>query len=314
MPTLYLETKDRPKTEEGLVSDVIRHWHSRHLHSKALVLCDDPVQFVKLAKKQWLRLMQRAQQERLKTVDADAILDLTYAITRMQHVTISEKLPHAQPAAHLWAIRPGDIQHGELPVTCRSIYIATGLSPTEHQALLAACGSHGLIVDYCVGPHTWQLAPKTDLEAKVNEAWEELATFFAHHNINTELLVRDTHNIDAIDDALDTLLDVSSSFLRHMHHFQEVLFLAEPLSIDHATKKQYDMANSLARRVAALSPNVFSRFLTQSLDDETFYLQDKALQKIRQEQLQEKLARHRTAGRNNLVRALERAFMANFSV
>ena len=74
-PLAYVETKRPPKTESGLSASVISHWQSRFLYGKALIINEHPEAFARLAMRQWATQMQRLQQERAHTHDADTLLN-----------------------------------------------------------------------------------------------------------------------------------------------------------------------------------------------------------------------------------------------
>ncbi|HEX6462045.1 MAG TPA: hypothetical protein VFZ58_02095 [Candidatus Saccharimonadales bacterium] len=305
--TTYLENREQLQSPAILASDIARHWQSRYAHSKAVVICEHPHTLLKNIEKQWLRLTSQLQQKRLRTAGADEILELTYAITRMQHIAFAVCLPAQRPSAHMWLMRPHETI-GELASTCRSIYVTCRTPQIEE--LLEHVSAHSLVIDYADNSWPAFTRSKIELEEKVYDAWNELHTFFIQHDIDISAITySNSYNAENIDNAIDTLIDVSSSFLRHAHHFQEMLQLAEPLQLEHNAKQQYEAANLLARRVAALSPNVFGRFISQALDDETFYLQDRSLEVFRRESTKATIAYHQKAGRNNLARALERAFL-----
>ncbi|HEU5121552.1 MAG TPA: hypothetical protein VFT59_01800 [Candidatus Saccharimonadales bacterium] len=310
IPLAYLETKRPPKTDTALASNIIQHWHARHLYGKALCITTSPEHYAKLARKRWLSLMQTLQKERTQTTDADKLLNLTHSITRMQQMIITINSPHEYPAAHLWFITSENLHTTELPRTCRTIYITEHLNHTAQAMLYEILPAHSLVVDYANNTD-WQLTPKIALEDKVHHAWQELNTFLEQQNIYISRLLNEQHSIDSIDDALDSLLDRSSSLLRHARQFQEVLHLAQPLSLTYVQKQQYDLANMLARRVALLTPGVMHHSFIQA-DNDTFSLYDiVSPQKHNRESLAETVARHLAAGRTNLAKALKTAFVNN---
>jgi len=306
---LFLETKTPPKTEVILAGSIVQHWQARHLYSKALVVCDSPEPFLKLAKKRWMNAMQQMQHERTQTVDAEKLLQLTHAITRMQQVTMVAQPPHEQPSAHFWCITPAQLEHTELPRACRSLYTNSPLDTKMRAHIYDILPTYSLVVDFTQSPD-WQLPSKKILEDKVHAAWQELSAFFATYEIDTRRLVLEQGTIDALDDALDTLLDVSNSFLRHARQFQEALHLAQPLALDHATMQQYEIANTLARQVSMLSPSMLHHSFIQN-SNENFMLYDVPAPNISRESLTVAIARHVSAGRKNLARALESAFVNN---
>ena len=310
-PLAYIETKHLPKNESGLASSVVSHWQNRFLYGKAIILTNDPATFAKLAKKQWTAQMQRLQVERAHTHDADKLLNITHTITRMQQMTIAAEAPHELPAAHFWCIKPNKIFQTELPRTCHTTYIACDLGEALREHFYTMLLPHSLVIDF--SNNQLQLEPKHTLDMKVQVAWEELQTFLEKHNINIKTLVQNRHNIEVFDDALDNLLDKSSAFLRHARQFQEALHLAQPLQSTHLAKQEYELANILARRVNMLTPGIVHHSFFQS-ENESFSLFDATGQKITRESLSEVIARHTEAGRKNLAKALETAFVNNLFV
>lgn len=307
-PLAYVETKRSPKSESGLSTSVISHWQSRFLYGKAIIITEQPEAFAKLARKHWLSLMQRLQQERTHTHDADKLLSITHSITRMQQMAITPEAPHEFPAAHFWCTTPEKVLQTELPRTCHTVYISVALGSDAKQHLYSTLLPHSLVVDFSA--NNLQLEPKHTLDMKVHIAWEELLTFLGKHDINIKTLTQNRHNIEVFDDALDNLLDKSSSFLRHARQFQEALHLAQPLQLAHTTKQEYELANILARRVSMLTPGIIHHSFFQN-ENETFSLFDATGQKITRESLSVAITRHINAGRKNLAKALETAFVNN---
>lgn len=310
-PLAYVETKRSPKSESGLSTSVISHWQSRFLYGKAVIITEQPEAFARLARKHWLSFMQRLQQERAHTHDADKLLNITHSITRMQQMVITPEAPHEFPAAHFWCITPEKVLQTELPRTCHTVYISVALGSDTKQHLYSALLPHSLVVDFSA--NNLQLEPKHTLDMKVHIAWEELLTFLEKHDINIKTLTQNRHNIDVFDDALDNLLDKSSAFLRHARQFQEALHLAQPLQLAHTTKQEYELANILARRVSMLTPGIIHHSFFQN-ENETFSLFDATGQKITRESFSVAITRHINAGRKNLAKALETAFVNNLIV
>lgn len=310
-PPAYIETRRLPKSDSGLASALVSHWQNRFLHGKALLITPHPEIIAKLTQKQWISQMQHLQQERSHTHDADKLLSITHSITRMQQMTVVPEAPHEFPAAHFWCIPPEKMAQTELPRTCHTIYISAPLNKETKQQLYGALLPHSLVVDFSA--NHLQLEPKHVLDMKVQMAWEELLTFLEKHDINIKTLAQNRHNIDVFDDALDNLLDKSSAFLRHARQFQEALHLAQPLQITHITKQEYELASILARRVSMLTPGIIHHSFFQNEND-TFSLFDATGQKTTRESLSATITRHTDAGRKNLAKALETAFVNNLLI
>ena len=119
------------------------------------------------------------------------------------------------------------------------------------------------------------------------------------------------HDIEAMDNALDTLLGIAPRFLRVANEFQRALELARPLRISRSIRQQYDSLVLLAYRVQALSPGTFTQhFLESYNEDDTFFLYDTHKQALMPlgESLENVVLHHRQAGRNHLARALQEKF------
>jgi hypothetical protein len=123
-----------------------------------------------------------------------------------------------------------------------------------------------------------------------------------------------------MDNALDTLLARSHSFLQVADNFHRALELARPLRINQALRRQYDALALLAHRVQALSGDSFTqRFLETYNEDDGFFLYDPGRNSLRRhalarligEPLAEAITRHLAAGRYNLARALRVQVLAS---
>lgn len=301
-----------PATDALFASVIIDNWQTRHLHSKALFITSNYEILIKHMQKRWLSLLQSLQTERTQTVDADRLLTLTYTITRMQQMQMSTSAPSEYPGGHLWSIAPAALFETELPRTCKTIYIGSKLTVEELERLLQLVPPHTVITDY-TSAHTWHLTDKTQLEEKVYNAWQELASFLKANDISLSHLTQTKNNIDHIDDALDTLLNHSSSFLRHARQFQEAFHMAQPLKLTHTQMQEYELVNLLARRVTMLTPGLVHHSFIRP-DNDTFSLYDFLPQVYSRESLTATVQRHISAGRLQLAKALEVAFVNNLPV
>jgi hypothetical protein len=119
----------------------------------------------------------------------------------------------------------------------------------------------------------------------------------------------DPGSIEAIDDALDTLLGGhADAFLQTAGEFQRALELARPLRLSKQVRESYDSLILLAHRVQALTPGAFARqFLEVYNENDSFFFYDPARTHagMGTETLAEAFARHSLAGRHNLARSLK---------
>jgi len=196
----------------------------------------------------------------------------------MQHMRFVAKSPLDDPEAHVFFITPEEFT--ALPNDCLSVYITTPIN--EHRLLpLSRLPSSSLVVEY--GGLGLQLpghpTEKIALEQFALGEWEALITFLEKHSISTSELSADNPlHSRALDEALDSLLDVSSEFLRLSFNFQHALTLAQPLTtIDAEQQKVFDIVMRLAHRVHALTPSILNQYISDGFNNkDSYFLRDRA--------------------------------------
>jgi hypothetical protein len=314
MAKCYFELrKQGARGTDSLVADSMRHLHTRLHLGKAVLITSRDHEMVGPGRKQWNKLTRAIQKQRSATLNADKILKYTHTITRMQHMRFTSKTPLQDPEAEVHFLTPATA--GTMPIHCYTVYVTVPLSLAQAREVIAQLPPEALIVDY--HHHTpWAslgLQAKSELERQVSTEWRQVCQFLETHHINVRLLTpRDSlHDIEAMDDALDTLLSTSHGFMRVANDFQRALEHARPLRISRDTREEYDMIILLAHRVQALSPGIFTqRFLESYNEDDTFFLHDHIRRSLYAgpERLVEAVARHLAAGRPHLAHHLRLAF------
>ncbi len=293
---------------DSIAADIMRHVHSRQHLGKTIVVCENPVVMLSAARKQWLKLSRTIQKQRASTLNADKILKYTHAIARMQHMHFTMKPPLDRPEADIYFLTPDALT--AMPGNCFSLYILDALEPESVTSIVKRLPQDGLIIDY-VHKIDWPklgLEPKNSLEKHVRDQWHAVIEFLELYDIDIKQLRKGPEsNIEAMDDALDTLLSVSQAFIEIANGFQRSLELARPLKIAVETRLQYDVVILLAHRVQALSTSTYSqRFLESYNEDDTFFFYDRVREHMlgSGETLQQAVARHQTHGRIRLAQAL----------
>jgi hypothetical protein len=287
--------------------------HTRQHIGKAVIICDQPVAALAAARRQWLKLSRIIQKQRASTLNADKILKYTHTITHMQHMHFSSKTPLEEPEADVYFLDKSTC--GMMPVHCYSVYFSLPLALHKARDMIEQLPAEALIIDYR-RDMAWAklgLQSKVVLESQVASEWRQMRQFLKSNHIDVSKFMHDgLHNIEVIDDALDTLLGMSHSFLRIANEFQRALELARPLRISRQLRQDYDFLVLLAYRVQALSPGTFTRhFLETYNEDDTFFLHDSGRWRFGNtrwllggDSLAEAVSRHLAAGRNELARAL----------
>jgi len=315
MAKCYFELrKQSARGTDSVAADIMRHLHTRQHIGKVVIVCSQPLPLLAASRKQWLKLSRSLQKQRASTLNADKILKYTHTITHMQHMRFTIKSPLENPDADVYFLKEDycDV----MPLHCFSIYFPTPIKDKQRILhMLEQLPADTLMIDY--NHHTpWAslgLQPKAVLETQVISEWAHVQQFLKENNIHIASLVQDgIHDIEAMDDALDTLLGKSHNFLRLANEFQRALELARPIRITRAKREEYDSLALLAYRVQALSPGVFSqRFLESFNEDDSFFLYDIGKKRFAYtgEPLATAVQRHLAAGRKHLAHSLRQALV-----
>lgn len=308
LPRYFEHRKASARGTDSLAADIARHLHARQYLGKTVIVCEHPTPMLSTVRKQWLKLARTIQKQRASTLNADKILKYTHMITHMQHLRFSTKSPEHEPSADVFVLTSDQLNL--LPAQCFSLYVDVVLKVQSVSNTISQLPADALIIDYR-NHDFWlnqKLQPKKTLEQQVTLEWRQVQHFLDGYSINISTFSENgLTNIEAVDDALDTLLGVSHTFLSLANDFQRALELARPLRLSKHNRQQYDAFILLAHRVQALSPSSFTkRFLQSYNEDDTFFLTDHNMRRKYQstETLSQAIARHTAAGRTNLAQAL----------
>jgi hypothetical protein len=236
-----------------------------------VVVCNEPEVWLAAVRRQWLKLARELQRRRALATDAVEILKFTYTITQMQHMRF-EVGPGAGASgpARMVFLPAGQVEPEA--AGCLSLYVVD--SVTKVEALVRQVGHCGLIIDYVdsLSPDTQGLQPRSELEEMVQERWTALTTYLKSLHVQVAGLVQPIGRTEALDEAIDYLLDESDEFLQLAGSFARSLELARPLELTNQTvRTQYEAVMILAHRVQCLSATGFNdRFLKIYADDTRF--------------------------------------------
>jgi len=294
---------------DSTAADIMRHLHARQHLGKALVICDRPPVTLPAARKQWMKLSRWIQRERASTLNADKILKFTHTIIHMQNMRFSSKSPMEEPEADIYFVTPAQLD--DAPLHCFSIYLTAPLTSAAATAFVGQLPAEALLVDYIheLDWATLGLQSKQVLEQQVLSEWHQLNQFLKQHDIAINTLhTGNLHHVEAMDDALDTLLGKPHEFLRIATEFQHALELARPLRLSQQQRQHYDALMLLAHRVQTLSTTAFNQhFLENYNEDDTFFLYDTTRRRFitTGETMGECVTRHLRLGHHNIVLALQ---------
>lgn len=280
MQQLYFELRNLPDNPPAtLAADIARHLQMRQYLGTAVIICDNSHSILSATRKQWLKGARYLQRLRASTLNAEEILRLTHAIMHMQNMHFVAKSPLDSPDASVFFMTPD--QPIPLPLSCYTIYMTAPVPAATFKKLAKQLPQDSLIVNYSPDKpaEMADMQPKDALEQHLLAKWDYLTTFLKQHGIDpARLVVGNTLQFGAMDEALDILLNISTDFLRESANFQRSINLAQPLStITNSQQKMFEAVTRLAHRVQALTPGNFNNYLVTNFGDsgsETFFLRD----------------------------------------
>jgi len=272
-----------------------------------MVVTDEPLKLLAVVRKQWFKLARGLQRERASTVNAQKILHLTYAVTRMHNLRFVAKTPAMRPDADVFFIDNTELK--QLPPRCFSLYLTTSIPALLLKQTILQLAPQSLIVDYAdtVGDLAQELRPKALLHEQVQTRWQAVLDFFAPLHIDIVTLSSEaTTKPSILDDTIDVLLDYSTEFLQVAGTFQHTLQLAQPFEPGREIQQQYKTLTQLAHRVQTLNTGKLSDYLDFITGDNSFFLRDSGSGfGTQRSELSELFMWHKAAGRFRICEKIE---------
>jgi hypothetical protein len=276
MKQLYIEQRTLQSPTATLAADIARHLQARQHLGAALVVCENPGAVLSAVRKQWLKAARRLLKLRASTLNAEEILRLTHVIMHMQTMQFVARSPADSPDATIFFAQPEQML--PLPDDCYTLYCVAQPPYEATQAMAKKLPQGALIVSY-IGDVGLPAEPKSGLQDHVLVEWNKLVEFLERHDVSpAQLVVGNSLQFTAMDEALDILLGVSDGFLRQAADFQRAINLAQPIHhIAPEQQKVFEAVTRLAHRVQALTPGNFNHYLVHTFDDsarDSFFLRD----------------------------------------
>lgn len=145
MGRIYIEERF-PGGDTSLSWDIAHHLFVRHLCGKALIITDNPNVLLAAVRKQWRSIEGRVMRERSSTLNAARIVRLSEVVADMRNARFVAGDPVAIPDGRVYFTGAKHVA----PVAQHfpTIYVATHLYDSLHQALRERMPYHGLLVIY----------------------------------------------------------------------------------------------------------------------------------------------------------------------
>ncbi len=130
----------------SLAKDLAEEILERGLYGKIAIVTAEPVILLSATRKQWLKLIRRAQRDRSSTLDAAKIAKLSQQIAWMQSCRFSAKVPDDLLEAYVTFARAEDFRR--VPPICQTLYVAYEFEREKLHMLTSWMPKSSLVVIY----------------------------------------------------------------------------------------------------------------------------------------------------------------------
>lgn len=145
MHGLYVE--ERSLNGHGSLSwDLAHHMYARSLRGKIAVVTDRPVELLSATRKQWLKILRRAQREQASTLNATRILELMRQISYMHGLEFAAKAPDDILEADITFATADSFV--KIPPVCPTVYITCSVEREKMHMLTSWLPKNSVVVIY----------------------------------------------------------------------------------------------------------------------------------------------------------------------
>jgi hypothetical protein len=130
----------------SLAKDLAEEILERGLSGKVAIVTAEPVILLSATRKQWLKLIRRAQRDRSSTLDAAKIAKLIQQIAWMQSCRFSAKTPDDLLEAHVTFATAEDFRR--VPPICQTLYVTYEFEREKLHMLTSWMPKSSLVVIY----------------------------------------------------------------------------------------------------------------------------------------------------------------------
>jgi hypothetical protein len=145
MHGLYVEERAL-NGRDSLSWDLARHMYARSIHGKVAVVTDRPRELLSSTRKQWFKMLRRAQREQSSTLDARRILELTRQIAHMYCLKFTARPPEDLLEANVTFATADDFV--KIPPMCPTVYITYSFEREKLYMLTSWLPKNSVVVIY----------------------------------------------------------------------------------------------------------------------------------------------------------------------
>lgn len=142
MRSLYFE--ERCLAGGAVSREIAYHLYARQLQGKVAVVTDTPVPILAAVRKQWIKLMRRAQRERSSTLNAIYLVEIGKQIARMQSMQFVAKTQLEAPDGDVFFVSPDQLL--DMPPICHTLYVVSEIDDETLASLTTTMPRGALVV------------------------------------------------------------------------------------------------------------------------------------------------------------------------
>lgn len=130
----------------SLSRDLAEQICDRSMQGKVAIVTDRPIVLLSATRKQWLKLMRRAQRDRSRTLNTLKIVQLTQQIAWMQSLRFTATAPDDLLEADITFATAEDFVR--IPPVCRTVYVTYEFEKEKLHMLTSWMPKGGLVIIY----------------------------------------------------------------------------------------------------------------------------------------------------------------------
>lgn len=130
----------------SLAHDLAERIYERGMQGQVAVVTDKPIVLLAATRKQWLKLMRRAQRDRSSTLNASKIAQLSQQIAWMQSLRFTATAPDDLLEADVTFATAEDFVR--MPPICQTVYVTYEFDKAKLHMLTSWMPTGGLVVIY----------------------------------------------------------------------------------------------------------------------------------------------------------------------
>ncbi len=141
-----LKVEHRHLNGKPLARDLATRLYIRSLHGKVVIVTDKPLSTLASVRKQWVRMMRRAQVQRARTLDHRRRIELVSQLDHMQSLSFTAKAPEDILEANVTFVTADNLVR--CAPECHTMYVTYTFPRVKLHMITSWMSKNGLVVIY----------------------------------------------------------------------------------------------------------------------------------------------------------------------